>query len=258
MQTSKPGRFTNHAWQPVPLTPGRLPHPTPHTLTPKRTSTPSERRWPRMCLSSATRRSVPRWGFPATRIDAGAPKSTSARSTRRTGPLLRPMRVVSFPSLQVPAPPSPASDHSAVAVMVAVTSTATVVMVMGTVTGTVTVGVMAMFTATVIPFVSPHTTPRPVCRANATRIQPGFTFITVMPLPPPRLVSTAYGLESMAVILSYNPCGSAFTMQTTCEAYSGPHPGSSLLLTSKPPASKKLPAAPAARQRCRSSPLPSG
>eukprot|EP00955_Chlamydomonas_euryale_P056375 356395-Chlamydomonas_euryale.AAC.14 len=192
------------------------------------------------------------------RRTAGAPKSTSARSTRRTGPLLRPMRVVSFPSLQVPAPPSPASDHSAVAVMVAVTSTATVVMVMGTVTGTVTVGVMAMFTATVIPFVSPHTTPRPVCRANATRIQPGFTFITVMPLPPPRLVSTAYGLESMAVILSYNPCGSAFTMQTTCEAYSGPHPGSSLLLTSKPPASKKLPAAPAARQRCRSSPLPSG
>eukprot|EP00955_Chlamydomonas_euryale_P056374 356395-Chlamydomonas_euryale.AAC.13 len=91
MQTSKPGRFTNHAWQPVPLTPGRLPHPTPHTLTPKRTSTPSERRWPRMCLSSATRRSVPRWGFPATRIDCckrmqgkrGRRRADNSRGTMR-------------------------------------------------------------------------------------------------------------------------------------------------------------------------------
>lgn len=38
---------------------------------------------------------------------SGAPKRYSVSSTRRTGSLLRPMRVVSLPSLQVPAPPSP-------------------------------------------------------------------------------------------------------------------------------------------------------
>lgn len=53
-----------------------------------------------------TIRSVPRCGFPDTRISGGAPKSTNAWSTVRTAPELRPILVVSFPSDQVPAPPS--------------------------------------------------------------------------------------------------------------------------------------------------------
>lgn len=38
---------------------------------------------------------------------SGAPKAASVSSTSRTGRLLRPICVVSLPSLQVPAPPSP-------------------------------------------------------------------------------------------------------------------------------------------------------
>lgn len=38
---------------------------------------------------------------------SGAPKACKVVSTLRTGSLFRPMRVVSLPSLQVPAPPSP-------------------------------------------------------------------------------------------------------------------------------------------------------
>ena len=45
--------------------------------------------------------------IPAVKIDAGAPSSTRVRSTVRTAPALRPIMVVSFPSDQVPAPPSP-------------------------------------------------------------------------------------------------------------------------------------------------------
>jgi hypothetical protein len=40
-------------------------------------------------------------------LTSGAPRAWRVVSTRLTGSLLRPMRVVSFPSLQVPAPPSP-------------------------------------------------------------------------------------------------------------------------------------------------------
>lgn len=40
-------------------------------------------------------------------LTSGAPNCTSVCSTRLTGSLLRPMRVVSLPSLHVPAPPSP-------------------------------------------------------------------------------------------------------------------------------------------------------
>ena len=40
----------------------------------------------------------------------GAPNVYSVCSTRRTGSLLRPTLVVSLPSLQVPAPPSPATS----------------------------------------------------------------------------------------------------------------------------------------------------
>jgi hypothetical protein len=50
--------------------------------------------------------------LPLKALTSGAPSAWRVVSTRRTGSLLRPMRVVSFPSLQVPAPPSPAGRDS--------------------------------------------------------------------------------------------------------------------------------------------------
>ena len=44
-------------------------------------------------------------------LTSGAPNCTSVCSTRLTGSLLRPMRVVSLPSLHVPAPPSPGAGQ---------------------------------------------------------------------------------------------------------------------------------------------------
>ena len=44
-------------------------------------------------------------------LTCGAPKACRVWRTRLTGSLLRPTLVVSFPSLQVPAPPSPAGTH---------------------------------------------------------------------------------------------------------------------------------------------------
>ena len=61
-------------------------------------------RYPRAFRRMRTRRSVPRWGLPVTRISRGAPNATSALRTERTSSELRPMRVVSLPSDHVPAP----------------------------------------------------------------------------------------------------------------------------------------------------------
>lgn len=47
-------------------------------------------------------------------LTSGAPNCTSVCSTRLTGSLLRPMRVVSLPSLHVPAPPSPGQGQGQV------------------------------------------------------------------------------------------------------------------------------------------------
>ena len=77
------------------------------TVHPKRISAPLPTRYSLAFLSIRTSLSVPRWGFPVTKISGGAPNATSDLNTVRTSSLFLPMRVVSLPSDHVPAPPSP-------------------------------------------------------------------------------------------------------------------------------------------------------
>ena len=78
---------------------------TSHSRQPKRTSPPSAITSSRKPLTTADSLSVPIWGFADQRISSGAPLSASSKNTLRMSLLLVP--VVSFPSENVPAPPSP-------------------------------------------------------------------------------------------------------------------------------------------------------
>ena len=75
--------------------------------TPNLNSTPSPSKYFLAVRKIRTKRSVPKCGLPSTRMFSGAPNATSACNTARTRSLFRPIRVVSFPSDHVPAPPSP-------------------------------------------------------------------------------------------------------------------------------------------------------
>ncbi len=70
-----------------------------------RTSPPAAIIWPRIRRTTSTKRSVPMWGFACQSISSGAPASTNHRSTCGASGFL--MFVVSLPSENVPAPPSP-------------------------------------------------------------------------------------------------------------------------------------------------------
>ncbi len=78
---------------------------TPASCAWKRTSPPASSIWRRIVRTTSTSRSVPMCGFACQRISSGAPMPTNQRSTWRAIGFL--MFVVSFPSENVPAPPSP-------------------------------------------------------------------------------------------------------------------------------------------------------
>jgi len=80
---------------------------TASTVVPKRISTPFAIKYSRAFLKMRTSLSVPKCGFPATSMPSGAPNATRALNTLLTSSPFLPMRVVSFPSDHVPAPPSP-------------------------------------------------------------------------------------------------------------------------------------------------------
>ena len=77
----------------------------PQSVVEKRTSPPIASIFCRRWETTSRRRSVPICGLARYAISAGAPCSTSTRSTLAARGSL--MRVVSFPSENVPAPPSP-------------------------------------------------------------------------------------------------------------------------------------------------------
>ena len=75
------------------------------TLEKKRTSPPKDMIFCRISFTTPRSKSVPMWGLLSYKISFGAPAATNSSSTfRHLGSL---MRVVSFPSENVPAPPSP-------------------------------------------------------------------------------------------------------------------------------------------------------